>query len=101
MMTDKRGSYAAARYQLTPALEHRSSKSLNNRAENSHLALRQREHAMQGFQSPGGVQRFVRVFSAVVRKLFVPPRSRRAALAIHLRRLKAMATLKAAAGVLA
>jgi putative transposase len=44
--------------------------------ENSHLPLRKRERAMQGFRSPGGLQRFVAVFSAV-RNLFVPPRSRR------------------------
>jgi putative transposase len=35
MITDKRGSYAAARRQIMPAVEHRSHKGLNNRAENS------------------------------------------------------------------
>lgn len=73
---------------------------LNNRAENSHLPLRKRERAMQGFRSPGGLQRFVPVFSAV-RNLFVPPRSRRCALATHLHRLDAMAHWKAGAGVTA
>jgi putative transposase len=37
MITDKLGSYAAARRQILPAIEHRSHKGLNNRAENSHL----------------------------------------------------------------
>jgi putative transposase len=82
MITDKLGSYAAAQRQIMPAVEHRSHKGLNNRAENSHLSLRRRERAMQGFRSPGGLQRFTVVFSAV-RNLFVPPRSRRSALALH------------------
>ncbi|MBM1174164.1 IS6 family transposase [Microvirga arabica] len=96
LITDKLGSYAAARHQIMPAVEHRSHKGLNNRAENSHLPLRKRERAMQGFKSPGGLQRFVSVFSAV-RNLFVPPRSRRSAIATHLHRLKAMAAWKSAA----
>jgi putative transposase len=98
MITDKLGSYAAARRQIMPAVEHRSHKGLNNRAENSHLPLRRRERAMQGFRSPGGLQRFTSVFSAV-RNLFVPPRSRRFALAAHLHRLAAMAEWKSAACV--
>ena len=53
MITDKLGSYAAARRQIMPAIEHRSHKGLNNRAENSHLPLRRRERTMQGFRSPG------------------------------------------------
>jgi putative transposase len=53
---------------------------------------------MQGFRSPGGLQRFVSVFSAV-RNLFVPPRSRRSALATRLHRLTAMAEWKSAANV--
>ncbi len=72
LITDKLGSYSAARRQILPAVEHRSHKGLNNRAENSHLPLRRRERAMQGFRSSGGLQRFTVVFSAV-RNLFVPP----------------------------
>ncbi|GEO18785.1 hypothetical protein MAE02_64810 [Microvirga aerophila] len=53
MITDKLGSYAAARRQIMPRAEHRSHKGLNSRAENSHLPLRKRERAMQGFRSPG------------------------------------------------
>lgn len=40
MITDKLGSYAAARKELMPGVEHRSHKGINNRAENSHLAVR-------------------------------------------------------------
>jgi putative transposase len=98
MITDKLGSYAAAQRQIMPAVEHRSRKGLNNPAENSHLPLRKREQAMQGFRSPGGLQRFVRVFSAVG-NLFVPPCSRRSALSIHLHRLNVMAAWKSAAGL--
>ena len=100
MITDKLGSYAAARRQIMPAVDHRSHKGLNNRAENSHLPLRRREQAMQGFRSPGGLQRFASVFSAT-RNLVVPPHSRRPALATHLHRLNAVAEWKSAAGVTA
>jgi putative transposase len=100
MITDKLKSYAAAKRQIIPAVEHRWHKGLNNRAESSHLPLRRREHAMQGFRPPGGLQRFASVFSAI-RNLFVPPRSRYSALATHLHRLNAMAEWKAAAGLIA
>ena len=100
MITDKLGSYAAARRQIMPDVEHRSHKGLNNRAEDSHLPFRRRERARQGFRSAGGLQRFVNAFSAV-RNLFVPPRSRRSAAATHLHRLNAMAEWKAAANIAA
>jgi putative transposase len=100
IITKKLGSYAAARRQIMPAVEHRSHKGLNNRAENSHLPPRRRERAMQGFRSTGQLQKFVSIFSAV-RGLFVPPRSRRSALSTHLHRLDAMAEWKFAASVAA
>ena len=100
LITGKLGSYSAARCQIMPAVEHRSHKGLNNRAENSHLPLRRRERAVQGFRSAGGLQRFTVVFSAV-RNLFVPPRSRRSALATHLHRLNAMAEWRTVAGIAA
>jgi putative transposase len=90
IITDKLSSYGAARRQVMPRVEHRSHKGLNNRAENSHLPLRKRERAIQGFRSVGGLQRFTSVFSAV-RNLFVPPHSRCSALATHLHRLQTMA----------
>ncbi len=40
IVTDKPGSYGAAKRKVMPAVEHRSHKGLNNRAENSHLPLR-------------------------------------------------------------
>ena len=47
------------------SVEHRQSKYLNNRAENSHQPTRQRERAMKGFRSPAGAQQFPSVFSAI------------------------------------
>jgi putative transposase len=95
MITDKLRSYGAARRQVMPTVEHRSHKGLNNRAENSHVPLRKRERMMQGFRSPGNLQRFVSIFSTI-RNLFVPPRSKRSALATHTHRLLAMVEWKAA-----
>ena len=90
IVTDKLASYGAARREIMPAVEHRSHKGLNNRAENSHLSLRKRERVMQRFRSPGDLQRFASVFSAV-RNLFVPARSKHSAIAVNLHRLEAMA----------
>ena len=100
MITDKLGSYAAARRQIMPAVEHRSHKGLNNRAENSHCRCDGASGRCRAFDRREGLQRFVSVFSAV-RNLFVPPRSRRSALATHLHRLTAMAEWKSAACVAA
>jgi hypothetical protein len=48
LITDKLRSYAIARRQAMPSVEHRSRKGLNNHTENSHLPLRRQERAMQG-----------------------------------------------------
>ena len=100
VITDKLGSYVAARKAIMPNVEHRSHKGLNNRAENSHLPLRKRERQMQGFRSWPALQQFAHTFSTV-RNLFVPPRSRRSALATQLHRLKAIAEWKSAAALAA
>jgi len=90
LITDKLGSYGAAKKQVMPGVERRSHKGLNNRAENSHVPFRKRERILQHFRSAGALQRFVSVFSDV-RNLFVPPRASRSALGIHLHRLHALA----------
>ncbi|MGO6891863.1 DDE-type integrase/transposase/recombinase, partial [Rhizobium johnstonii] len=46
IITDKLRSYSAAKRDVMPAVEHRSHKGLNNRAENSHVPLRKRERVM-------------------------------------------------------
>lgn len=53
IVTDKLASYQVAHRELLASIEHRQSKYLNNRAENSHQPARQREHAMKRFTSPG------------------------------------------------
>lgn len=40
LITDKLRSYGAGKRQVMPEVEHRSHKGLNNRAENSHVPLR-------------------------------------------------------------
>ncbi|WP_443047147.1 IS6 family transposase [Streptomyces sp. NBC_00267] len=65
IVTDKLRSYGAAHREITPSVEHRSHKGLNNRAENSHQPTRQRERAMKGFRSTGGAQRFLSAFSGI------------------------------------
>jgi putative transposase len=65
LVTDKLGSYQAARRNVLASVEHRQSKYLNNRAENSHQPTRVRERAMKKFSSPGGAQRFLAAFSAI------------------------------------
>lgn len=59
MVTDKLRSYAAAKAELMPGVEHRSHKGLNSRAENSHLPLRRRERRVMRFKSARQCQRFV------------------------------------------
>ena len=65
VVTDKLRSYGAAHREVMPCVEHRQSKYLNNRAENSHQPTRQRERAMKGFRSVGAAQRFLSAFSGI------------------------------------
>ena len=51
LVTDKLASYTVAHRDLLGSVEHRRSKHLNNRAENSHQPTRQRERAMKRFKS--------------------------------------------------
>src|SRR5689334_1407268 len=51
IVTDKLKSYAAAKREILPGVEHRQHKGLNNRAENSHQPTRLREKKMRKFQS--------------------------------------------------
>ena len=95
IITDKLRSYGAAKREVAPGLKHWSHKGLNNRAENSHLPFRKRERAMQGYRSPGGLQRFVATHSAI-RNCFSVPARRRSALTIRYHRLEAFDTWNAA-----
>jgi putative transposase len=51
IVTDKLRSYGAAKRQVLPDVEHRQSRYLNNRAENSHRPARRRARQMQRFKS--------------------------------------------------
>jgi putative transposase len=59
MITDKLASYAVAKREIMPGVEHRQHKALNNRAENSHQPTRRRERQMKRFKSARHAQRFL------------------------------------------
>jgi putative transposase len=59
VVTDGLRSYGVAQREVLPGARHRTSRYLNNRAENSHRPKRRRERQMQRFKSPGQVQRFL------------------------------------------
>ena len=65
LVTDKLRSYASARRELRLAARHEQGLRKNNRAENSHQAVRRRERRMLGFKSPGSAQRFLSMHAAV------------------------------------
>lgn len=75
LITDKLGSYEAAKKEVMPSVEHRRHKRLNNRAENSHQPTRQRERTMRRFTSAGHAQRFLSAFGPI-REHFCPRRHR-------------------------
>ena len=65
IITDKLKSYGAAKREILPGVEHRQSRYLNNRCENSHRPTRQRERRMQGFKSAGHAQRFLSAYGPI------------------------------------
>jgi|ERR1043166_5381193 putative transposase len=65
IITDKLKSYGAAQRERLPGVEHRQSRYLKNRCENSHRPTRQRERRMQGFKSPGHAQRFLSAYGPI------------------------------------
>ncbi len=75
IITDKLGSYGAAKREVLSGVEHRQSRYLNNRAENSHQPTRRRERVMQRFKSAGHAQRFLSAFGPI-RDHFFPRRHR-------------------------
>ena len=64
-VTDKLPTYGAALQELGLSKRHDFGGRKNNRAENSHLPVRQRERRMQRFKSPGSAQRFLSTHAAV------------------------------------
>ncbi|WP_424138852.1 IS6 family transposase [Roseomonas chloroacetimidivorans] len=65
LVTDGLKSYGVARRELLPEVRHRSSRYLNNRAENSHRPTRRRERQMQRFKSAEQAQRFLSAHSMI------------------------------------
>ncbi len=65
LVTDKLKSYAAAKREVLPGVEHRQSRYLNNRAEVSHQPTRRREWQMQRFKSARHAQRFLSAHSRI------------------------------------
>ncbi len=65
LVTDKLGSYGAARRELRLACRHEQGLRKNDRAENSHQAVRRRERKMQWFKSAGSAQHFLAMHAAV------------------------------------
>ncbi len=75
IVTDKLGSYPAAKAKLAPGLEHRRHKGINNAAEASHRHTRRREKIMGRFKSPRQAQRFLSVHDQTA-AIFRPRRHR-------------------------
>lgn len=97
IITDKLGSYGAARREVLPSVEHRRHKGLNNRAENSHQPTRERERRTRRFKSPGHAQRFLAAYGPIVDH-FRPRRHRLTATAYRETRVGRFATWRAVTG---
>ena len=65
LVTDKLRSYASAFRRLRLTCLHERGIRKNNRAENSHQAVRRREHKMQRFKSARSAQRFLSMHATV------------------------------------
>ena len=65
LVTDRLGSYGAARRELGLSCRHERGLRKNNRAENSHQPVRRRERKQQRFKSAGSAQRFLSAHAAV------------------------------------
>ena len=65
LVTDKLGSYGAARRELGLSCRHEQGLRRNNRAENLHQPVRRRARKQQRFKSPGSAQRFLSAHAAL------------------------------------
>lgn len=64
MITDKLRSYAAAKRELMPSVEHRKHKDLNDSGKDSHQPTR-RKRQMKRFKSVGQVQCFLSAYDGI------------------------------------
>jgi putative transposase len=65
IITDQLKGYGAAKRALLSGVEHRQSRSLNNRCEHSHRPTRRREYRMRGLKSAGHAQLFLSTYGPV------------------------------------
>ena len=65
IVTNRLASYAAAKDVVMPTVSHLRGWRQNNRVENSHQPVRQRERGLQRFKSLRHAARFCSVFSTV------------------------------------
>jgi putative transposase len=65
IVTDKLGSYDAAKREILRSVEHRQSRYLNNRCEVSHQPTRRRERHMKQFKSARQAQQFLATHSRI------------------------------------
>ena len=65
IVTDKLGSYGAAKREILPSGEHRQSRYLNIRCEVSHQPTRRRERYMRRFKSAGHAQQFLSIHTPI------------------------------------
>jgi putative transposase len=91
IVTDKLKSYAAAKREIMPGVEHRQHKGLNNRAKLSHQPTRQQEQQMRRFKLPRQAQRFLSAH-AHINNLFRVRHRHPTALAYRAARSQAFAT---------
>ncbi|HYH19879.1 MAG TPA: IS6 family transposase [Azospirillum sp.] len=97
VVTDKLKSYAAAKRDVMPGVEHRQHKGINNRAENSHQPTRRRERPMKRFKSPRQAQRFLSIHDPIA-NLFHLRRDHRSASNYRAARAQAFASWAEVAG---
>ncbi len=65
LVTDKLGSYGAARRELGLSARHEQGLRKNSKAENSRQSVRRRERKQQRFKSAGSAQRFLSTHAAI------------------------------------
>ena len=65
IITDKLKSYGAAKRESLPGVEHRQSRSLNNRCEHAQRPTRQCAYRMPGCKSPGQAQRCLSAYGPI------------------------------------
>ena len=88
LVTDGLRSYGVAQRAVLPDVKHRTSRYLNNRAENSHRPTRRREWQMQRFKSRDQAQDFLSAH-AIIYGHFRPRRHRLSAVGYRRARTKA------------